>query len=354
MANHSNLYVTGLPDGLDEATFRQLFEGYGNIVSLKLFANLNYGFVKFASVEEAETVINELNGSLWGSSTVVVKFANNDQGHARGPGSGGSPQGARPTAGGWSSTSKVDPSRLGADDGLGSEVYVKGLPLSITDDMLFQVFGAYGSVVWHKVLKQKEGAADAVALVQMGSADEAAWLVENLHGNIPQGLTMPVSVTYKNNRRGDRGQSQGGCGGAAGGGGRQESYGRGAATGGGSALGHARYEPYSKGASPPPPPPAAIGAPGFSGGKAFTDFNDGSNLYIKGLPHNTDELYLYKLFAPFGAIQSVKPMVAEWGAIGFVKFANATEAQVAIESLHGQQLPDGSVVQVTVKTAKSR
>eukprot|EP00416_Gambierdiscus_australes_P034179 CAMPEP_0171107062 /NCGR_PEP_ID=MMETSP0766_2-20121228/66070_1 /TAXON_ID=439317 /ORGANISM="Gambierdiscus australes, Strain CAWD 149" /LENGTH=345 /DNA_ID=CAMNT_0011568287 /DNA_START=52 /DNA_END=1089 /DNA_ORIENTATION=- len=335
MVTHSNLYVTGLPDGLDELTFRQLFEGYGTITSVKLFASMRYGFVKFSTVEDAQTVVDEMNGSEWGNSQLVVKFANNDQGQSSG--------GHRSTQqSSWSSTAGGtrnvrDPSTPG------DQVYIKGLPLDFTDDQLLEVFSAYGQVVWHKVLK-RDGASDSVALVQMSSVDEATWIVENLHGNIPQGLTMAVSITFSAGPKNKRGAAGGGGGGGCG-----STWGLVPASSG------SRYSPYSNSA---PEGGASDGnlwqmLQGFSAHKAsFSDFNDGSNLYIKGLPNTVDELYLYKLFAPFGGIQSVKPVVQDWGAIGFVKFTHAEEAQVAISQLNGQMMPDGSVIQVSVKSAR--
>uniref|UniRef100_A0A7S0FWH8 RRM domain-containing protein n=1 Tax=Pyrodinium bahamense TaxID=73915 RepID=A0A7S0FWH8_9DINO len=93
--------------------------------------------------------------------------------------------------------------------------------------------------------------------------------------------------------------------------------------------------------------------PGHGGCKGgFSDWNDGSNLYVKGLPKTVDELYLYKLFAPYGAIQSVKPVVQEWGAIGFVKYAHAEDAQAAIANVNGHTMSDGSVIQVSIKSVR--
>merc|ERR1712151_726069 len=73
-----------------------------------------------------------------------------------------------------------------------------------------------------------------------------------------------------------------------------------------------------------------------------------------GLPIEADELYLYKVFAPMGAIESVKAVKQEWGTIGFVKFMNEQEAQVAMGSLNGYQLPDGHTLNVSVKTTKQK
>mmetsp|Transcript_46152 Transcript_46152/g.133753 ORF Transcript_46152/g.133753 Transcript_46152/m.133753 type:complete len:361 (-) Transcript_46152:28-1110(-) len=339
---HSNLYVTGLPEGLDEPTFRQLFEGYGTISSVKLIANMRYGFVKFATVEEAEAVVNELNGSMWGDSTITVKFANNDQGKGGAPRGGVIPSYGKAQGGGsWGSGAgggswASGEGGTGGDRGatIGDQVYIKGLPQNFSDDQLFEVFGAYGQVAWHKVLRNN-GSADSVALVQMISVDEASWLVENLNGNIPQGLTEPVSVTFSQGPKKSRGKA------------------------GGKEGGGARYEPYAAATAAVVIPPAAAAAgaggvavqpravqPSAYAGDAYAG-DEGSNLYVKGLPPTVDELYLYKLFAPYGAIQSVKPIAKEWGGTAFVKFAKAEEAQVAVSKVNGQVMHDGSQIQVS-------
>jgi len=407
----SNLYITGLPDGVDDEMFRQLFEEYGSgtIVSIKLFAQSNYGFVKYSTVEEAQAVINELNGCIWGNSTLVVKFANKDQGQggggawSGGPGGGGNssyaaaggpvviPGGAAGAAGysaaGWTGISQPSSSRKG--ETAVDQVYVKGLPPDFQNDDLYHCFAGYGEVVWHRVLKKAGSDDAAVALVQMATAEEAAWLVENLHGNIPQGLSAPVSVTFSTPPR-----SKGGGKGSWGSKGGDNSWSGPtvvappahapappatpppSASGKGSNNGSRsrdRYEPYEyepfsasvpasqkRSASPEissPPSPVVTAAPTPKVAPAAppatstsSEYNDSSNLYVKGLPKHADELYLYKLFAPFGAITSVRASAADWGTIGFVKFVQAQDAEVAIEQISGQSQPDGSMLQVSVKT----
>merc|ERR1712039_435905 len=82
----------------------------------------------------------------------------------------------------------------------------------------------------------------------------------------------------------------------------------------------------------------------------FVTGGDESNLYVKGLPAHADDLYLYRLFSPFGAIQSVKAVTGEGWATGFVKFSRDADAQGAVVSLTDQSLPDGSCIQISVKT----
>merc|ERR1712060_296297 len=103
----------------------------------------------------------------------------------------------------------------------------------------------------------------------------------------------------------------------------------------------------------------AIGASGGSGGHLipgldlkFATGGDSSNLYVKNLPKEADDLYLYQVFSPFGCVLSVKAKQYDWGAIGFVKYATDAEALNAIENVSGLQLTDGSVLNVSVKAVK--
>jgi len=368
----SNLYVTGLPDGVNDEMFRQLFDEYGTVVSLKLFAQSNYGFVKYSTVEEAQAVIDQLNGCIWGNSTLIVKFANKDQGQGGWGGGGGwsgSPGGGSPyrsaggsnygaaagyTAAGWTGISPPSSSRGG--EVAMDQVYVKGLPKDMQDDELLHCFAGYGEVVWHRVLK-RDNANDSVALVQMGTTEEAAWLVENLHGNIPQGLSTPVSVTFSTPPRSKAG-GKGGWTSYTGAGSWRSSTPPGSGGKGGNNGSRGRYEPYAYepySTSAPPSQkrsasPASPATPTAKAAAPVIEYNDSSNLYVKGLPKHADELYLYKLFAPFGAITSVRAQAADWGTIGFVKYVQAQDAEVAIENINGQSQPDGSILQVSVKT----
>eukprot|EP00930_Biecheleria_cincta_P055483 TRINITY_DN41800_c0_g1_i1.p1 TRINITY_DN41800_c0_g1~~TRINITY_DN41800_c0_g1_i1.p1 ORF type:complete len:326 (+),score=53.20 TRINITY_DN41800_c0_g1_i1:42-980(+) len=79
-------------------------------------------------------------------------------------------------------------------------LFICGLPLDITPEKVKETFAQYGTVTSLKLLPDRVGKADKSVLVRMADIPEATWLVENLNGNIPTGLTNPVSVRYANNR----------------------------------------------------------------------------------------------------------------------------------------------------------
>jgi len=71
-------------------------------------------------------------------------------------------------------------------------VHIGGLPPGTTDTVIKQIFGQYAPIHITKVLETAPGQA-VEALVGVGKA-ASAWLVQNLNGNIPQGMSTPVTI----------------------------------------------------------------------------------------------------------------------------------------------------------------
>ena len=68
----------------------------------------------------------------------------------------------------------------------------------------------------------------------------------------------------------------------------------------------------------------------------------GSKIYVGGLPYSTSEAQLNELFAPHGAVESVRVITDKFTGqsrgFGFVEMTTAEEANKAIEALNGTQL----------------
>mmetsp|Transcript_19852 Transcript_19852/g.45217 ORF Transcript_19852/g.45217 Transcript_19852/m.45217 type:complete len:82 (-) Transcript_19852:37-282(-) len=50
-----------------------------------------------------------------------------------------------------------------------------------------------------------KGKPSQAAIVEFAEISEARWVVENLNGNIPQGLSEPVTVNFKRERQSSKG-----------------------------------------------------------------------------------------------------------------------------------------------------
>mmetsp|Transcript_56305 Transcript_56305/g.150530 ORF Transcript_56305/g.150530 Transcript_56305/m.150530 type:complete len:320 (-) Transcript_56305:257-1216(-) len=318
--SNSKLFVGSLPPTIDEETFVQLFTPYGTVVSSVCSPAKKYGFITFSTMLEAQAAMQGTNGLNISGSNIVVKLADNQS----------IPMGGPP----------VQPP--------GDRIYVKGLPAGLTDDTLLSLFADYGAVVDCKVLVNDglsdDGTGQSVGIVRFSTSNEAAWLVENLNGNLVQGLTRPVEVSFAGAPRSKV-----------------------------EVMSNHRYAPYEavkteirqpipvQPVQPIQPHPLQSVAnpavlsealiPGLP--QMLAQCGLASKLYVKGLPLHADDLYLYKVFAPFGCILSVKAIRKDHFVIGFVNYSSDIEAQGAIESISGQPLLDGSVLQVSVKTSKT-
>mmetsp|Transcript_57062 Transcript_57062/g.167068 ORF Transcript_57062/g.167068 Transcript_57062/m.167068 type:complete len:251 (+) Transcript_57062:73-825(+) len=226
---------------------------------------------------------------------------------------------------------------------VGDNLYISDLPAGIDEPTLQQIFGAYGTIMSCKVLPQKMPGQKGAALVRFASQQEATWIVDNLNGNMPEGLSEPVAVKYAMNTPGGK---DGGYG---------KGYGK---DGKGGWAGAERAAPYGKG----------MGKDGGKGGIKSLIIGaskqgllpgggqkvDEHCVYIKGLPTDTTDLELYKLVAPFGAIaqRGVTAMLQPDGSctsIGFVDFQDGQAAQACIAALNGYTLPDGTSLYVKTK-----
>merc|ERR1712194_82942 len=84
----------------------------------------------------------------------------------------------------------------------------------------------------------------------------------------------------------------------------------------------------------------------------YSKGEDSSNLYIKGLPEGADELYLYKIFAPFGCVLTTFVNETASGIIGFVTYMRDGEAEYAIQRMNGAVQADGQQLNVSLQIKK--
>lgn len=382
----ATLYVGGLPEGIDDESFSQLFEGSGEILSCTCHADQYFGYVSYASEDDATAVVEAMNGFQFGDSKLQVKF--DDSGGGKGSKKGGGKKAQQPweqpawggksdTGGkGWGKDGKDGKGgkggkgKGGKDDGKGGKptwtpiaaepsdnLYIKGLPAGTTDEEMQTIFACYATVVSCKVLSH---ANECSLLMRVGSVEMATWIVENLNGNIPQGLTSPVMVRYADTpgSKAAKLQQQQGItmgGGKDGGFGKDKGKGKGKGgpygdVGGKGGAQFGNFDP-----SLPEEVSNAVECVlrnfGAGSKQRFAHGDDESNLYVKDLPGTADELYIYKVFSPFGGLDSISLKKGEGWAIAFVKYQSNEEAQAAITGLTNCLLPDGSMLKVSVKTS---
>jgi len=352
VAASNNLFVADLPGELDEAGLRAIFQPHGEIVSCKVLPPRQPGhgacaMVRFGSVGEASSVVDALNGNIPDGLTepIKVRFANNPAGKGD----------AAPAAAAAPLRMPIRSSPYVGDVAAGEpppsdNLFIADLPAELDESQLRSVFEAYGGIVSCRVLPPKAAGHFACAMVRFSSVDEAAWIVGNLNGNIPTGLTEPVKVRFANSPAGKGGGKGFGCGVDAA---TRPGLLRPSPYGGGAAAGPSPYGGGGKCASAQ----TLMGDARRSGILGAGRVPNECQLYIKNLPPDMTDLDLYRLFAPFGAAVSVKVMTEEDGSckgFGFVDFAKEEDASLAASSLNGFTTTDGGSLHVSAKTSKPR
>jgi len=264
---------------------------------------------------------------------------------------------------GWSSGGTQSSSWTPAPMTTGAEpsdnLYIKGLPLEFTEEQMQSIFSGFGVISQCKIMHYTT---DSCALVRMGSVEMAIWMVENLNGNIPEGLSRPISIRFADSptTKAKKMQGQfaglhegdGGFGKAVGKSiGKSSPYGQ-------DGKSHRHVQCGNLDPQLPEDLQAAVNSVltnlGGKGRKRIAHEGDASNLYVKDLPATTDDLYIYKLFSPFGPLESVvvkKGPDGSW-AIAFVKYFTNEAAAKAMLGLTNCLLPDGTMPKITIKTKK--
>ena len=96
---------------------------------------------------------------------------------------------------------------------MGNKLYVGGLPYSVTEGRLQEIFAAHGTVESARVISDKfTGQSRGFGFVEMGSGGEAQKAIEALNGTQLDGRTLVVNEAKPMEKRdgGGRGNRDGG------------------------------------------------------------------------------------------------------------------------------------------------
>jgi len=267
------------------------------------------------------------------------------------------------------------------------DVYIAGLPATVDDAKLKELFSPYGEITWLRAL-QRDGKVNG--LIEFATHEQAAWVVENMKGTVPAGLTDPIFVKFKDDPHermamkgfGKGGGALGGCGGAASWAERiVGDAGLAAAAapavlagllgwawenehgGGGNAFGKGTWFNPTTGILPRTvlpnittnPLTVVPPRPGCKGGPPLADLpapTPSDNVYIRNLPAEVTEERLKSIVSTFGNITQFKMMPGQGKTTALVRFSSVKEATALVTGLKASALP-GITDSVEVKYAES-
>jgi len=171
----TNLIVNYLPQTMTQEEIRSLFSSIGEVESCKLIRDkvtgktecqsLGYGFVNYAKPEDAEKAINTLNGLRLQNKTIKVSYA-----------------------------------RPSSESIKGANLYVSGLPKTMAQQELENLFASFGRIITSRILCDNiTGLSKGVGFIRFDQRQEAERAIQKLNGTIPEGTTEPITVKYANN-----------------------------------------------------------------------------------------------------------------------------------------------------------
>jgi polyadenylate-binding protein len=229
-----NVFIKNLDVAIDNKALHDTFAAFGNILSCKVAqdesgASKGYGFVHYETDEAAAQAIKHVNGMLLNEKKVFV---------------------------GHHIPKKDRQSKFEEMKANFTNIYVKNIPLEVTDEEFRELFEKYGDVTSASLARDQEtGKSRGFGFVNFINHEHAATAVDELNGKDFKGQDLYVGRAQKKHEREEE---------------LRKSYEA------------ARIEKASK--------------------------YQGVNLYVKNLEDDIDDDKLRELFAPYGAITSAKVM----------------------------------------------
>lgn len=164
----TNLIVNYLPQSMSQEEIRTLFSSIGEVESCKLIRDkstinqsLGYGFVNYVRPEDAQRAIKSFNGLRLQNKTIKVSYA-----------------------------------RPSSESIKGANLYVSGLPKSMTQLELEQLFKPYGKIITSRILCDNlTGISKGVGFVRFDQRFEAEKAIENLNNTYIQIQNNQVNVS---------------------------------------------------------------------------------------------------------------------------------------------------------------
>lgn len=329
-----NVIVNYIPPDFTETILRDMFTSCGSVVGVRLMrdknrVSLGYAFVNYSNEEDAARAIEKFDGQQIGNKKIRVSYA-----------------------------------RPSSEEIKNANLYIAGLPKNVDEDNLKTWFGVYGTIISSKVLMSETGESRGAGFIRFDKRSEAQAAIEALNGMSFLDEGTKLAVRFANPPKGAQQQQTSSNS-------LQNPLAnehlRPALNMGG--IGPVHHEHPNNRFSP-------FGAPGLirNNGQPLhqpLDINGLSSafnlnappdhqncpcIFVYGLPtkgekDTLNELLLYRLFSPHGAILSIH--AKEGSAYGFVNMIRHDEAVKAVMNLNGYYLQQHNThLQVSFKKNK--
>ncbi|KAJ4416822.1 Protein phosphatase PP2A regulatory subunit B [Gnomoniopsis sp. IMI 355080] len=174
-----NVFIKNLDVAIDNKALHDTFAAFGNILSCKVAQDENgnskgYGFVHYETDEAASQAIKHVNGMLLNEKKVYV---------------------------GHHIPKKDRQSKFEEMKANFTNVYVKNIPVEVTDDEFRELFAAFGDITSASIARDNEGKNRGFGFVNFIDHSHAAKAVEELNGKDFKGQDLYVGRAQKKHER---------------------------------------------------------------------------------------------------------------------------------------------------------
>lgn len=184
----STVYVGNLAEQTTDAIIWELMIQAGPVVNVHLpkdrvtQTHQGYGFVEFASEEDADYAVKIMNQiRLWGKPIRVNKASADKRG-------GG-----------------TEGSGLGGGAGVGAELFVGNLDSMVEEKMLFETFSRFGALVAPpKVARDDSNISKGYGFISYASFEASDDAIEHMHGQFLMNKEITVQYAFKKDGKGER------------------------------------------------------------------------------------------------------------------------------------------------------
>ncbi|KAI8364239.1 hypothetical protein BD560DRAFT_403389 [Blakeslea trispora] len=262
-----NVFIKNLDQSIDNKALHDTFSAFGNILSCKIAIDESgnskgYGFVHYETEEAADNAIKHVNGMLLNDKKVYV---------------------------GRHIPKKERQAKIEQYRAKFTNVYVKNLDESVSDEQLKEMFGKYGPITSAVIQVDEENKSKGFGFVNFENHEDAQKAVDALNETEQsEGKILYVARAQKKSEREEELRKQ---------------------------YEQAKLEKLAK--------------------------YQGVNLYVKNLDDDLDDEKLRQEFSVYGVITSAKVMTDEKGqskGFGFVCFSSPDEATKAVTEMNGRMI----------------
>ncbi|XP_050893043.1 polyadenylate-binding protein 7 [Lathyrus oleraceus] len=188
-AQYTNLYVKNLDPHVTEALLKEKFSSFGKIISLAIAKDekglsKGFGFMNYENPDDARRATEAMNGSQFGSKNLYVARAQKKVEREK-------------ILQQWFVERCMEKNMKYK----GSNIYVKNINDSVSDEKLRGQFSACGTITSAKVMRDDKGKSKGFGFVCFSTLDEAVKAVNSFHGRMFHGKPLYVAFAQRKDVR---------------------------------------------------------------------------------------------------------------------------------------------------------